>query len=229
MARSNLDSGFLILYDWVPALDALSGDDVKLLLKALINRQRHGTPLPDFGGSLAGVFAQMIEPTIKRRIAGQRGRTDDEIFGDTHGDTLAATSSRAEQSKAEQSTAQHSAAAPVQAGGGGGGESGGFDEFWAAYPKHTNPKGAKAAYEEEVHSAEDHRQLMELLARWKCSDEWREDGGKWVKRADKFLREVFHTKDEPPQRSSSFDVDEFFEAALRRSYSDDYGDSGDGG
>lgn len=76
MATSyNLNSGFLISYDWLPALESLSGDDYKELLTALIHLQRDGTSLPEFRNPLCNIFAAMISPTIKRRVDGQRGGT----------------------------------------------------------------------------------------------------------------------------------------------------------
>ena len=70
MAKTNLDSGFLILYDWLPAFNSLSGDELKGLLFALIEYQRNGTPLPNFDDPITAIFAQMIAPTIKRRLDG---------------------------------------------------------------------------------------------------------------------------------------------------------------
>ena len=70
MAKTNLDSGFLILYDWLPAFRSLDGEELKKLLFALIDNQREGTPLPDFDNPITAIFAQMIAPTIKRRLDG---------------------------------------------------------------------------------------------------------------------------------------------------------------
>lgn len=74
MATSyNLDSGFLLSYDWLPALESLPGEEYKELLSALIRLQRDGTALPMFKNPLLNIFAAMISPTIKRRMDGQRG------------------------------------------------------------------------------------------------------------------------------------------------------------
>ena len=75
MAKANLDSGFLILYDWLPAFRSLNGDELKKLLFALIEHQREGTPLPDFDDPITSIFAQMIAPTIKRRLDGLASAT----------------------------------------------------------------------------------------------------------------------------------------------------------
>ena len=62
---------------------------------------------------------------------------------------------------------------------------------------------------------------MELLGKWKRSDEWKRDGGRWIKRADRFILDIFTAEESPPEHGGSFDTDEFFEAALRRSYEED--------
>lgn len=69
---ANLEAGFLILNEWLPALRSLSGDECKELLFALVDRQQRGTPIPAFDGYM-GVFAQMIEPVIQRRLDGHKG------------------------------------------------------------------------------------------------------------------------------------------------------------
>ena len=71
MASIKLDSGFLLLYDWLPAFESLSGEDFKGLFMALLNYQKNLTPIPSFENPICNIFAQMIEPTIKKRLAGQ--------------------------------------------------------------------------------------------------------------------------------------------------------------
>jgi len=68
--RMNLEVGFLILYDWLPMLEALPGKEVKKLLLALIARQREKQPLPEFQNRMTTYFARIIEPVIQRRLEG---------------------------------------------------------------------------------------------------------------------------------------------------------------
>ena len=70
---ANLEKGFLFLYDWLPAIESLPAKDVKELLLALINLQRSGIPLPMFPNKKVETYAKMIEPSIQRRLNGQRG------------------------------------------------------------------------------------------------------------------------------------------------------------
>lgn len=114
----NLSSGFLISYDWLPALESLSADDFQSLILALIKRQKDGEQLPEFSNPTVGIFAKMIEPTIKRRLDGQsggsksKGTTQDTTVGTTVGTTQGTTvgttqdttvGSKVEKSKVEES------------------------------------------------------------------------------------------------------------------------------
>lgn len=70
---SNLSFGFLFLYDWVPIMTQLDGEEFKALFKALLERQKDGKPMPSFDNPLTQMIANMIEPAIKRRLSGQKG------------------------------------------------------------------------------------------------------------------------------------------------------------
>ena len=72
--NSKLESGFLFLYDWLPAIENLPAKEVKALLLALIARQRENKPLPLFHNALTASYARMIEPSIKRRLDGATGK-----------------------------------------------------------------------------------------------------------------------------------------------------------
>lgn len=76
--KNHLSNGFLLLYDWLPALESLSAEDMKAFLLALIARQRDNTPLPHFDNPLCNVFAGMIEPTLRRRLEGSAAHKDRE-------------------------------------------------------------------------------------------------------------------------------------------------------
>ena len=63
----NNEKGFLLFYDWLPALECLSNKDFRIFLTALINYQREGTPMPDFPNKLKTI-ASLIVPQIERRM-----------------------------------------------------------------------------------------------------------------------------------------------------------------
>ena len=64
----NNEKGFLLFYDWLPALETLSAKDFKTLLLALIRYQRDGTPTPEFSNKVKTISA-FILPQIDRRSA----------------------------------------------------------------------------------------------------------------------------------------------------------------
>lgn len=111
--KMNLDNGFLLLYDWLPVLEDLSGESVKELLLALIEKQRNNAPMPQFSDPRCAIYYRIISPTIERRLAGQKGAQEakkraekDTTPVPTPGTPSGTTvPSRAEQSKAEQSIA----------------------------------------------------------------------------------------------------------------------------
>jgi hypothetical protein len=69
----SLEHGFLFMYDWVPMLEDLEGNDLKELLLALIDRQRNGAPKPRFSHPKSDLYYQVIAFTIDRRRMGQKG------------------------------------------------------------------------------------------------------------------------------------------------------------
>ncbi len=114
MKRSHIEIGFLLLYDWLPALKKLPLDDAARLMFAMIDRQRDGTPFHTFENDLVNTFAAMIEPSIQRRLAGAASGKKGAVK--TNPKTPPATppvtgpvhlkQSKAEQSKREQSKTQ---------------------------------------------------------------------------------------------------------------------------
>ncbi len=69
MTDRSLKRGFFFFYEWLSAMDDLSPREYKALMRALIARQRNGTPLPTFRSKTANACAALIELTIKRRLA----------------------------------------------------------------------------------------------------------------------------------------------------------------
>lgn len=186
----NLNNGFLLLYDWVPAIQSLPGDDAKALLLALIERQKNRTPLPNFDNNLAAVFAQMIEPTIQRRLDGQAGgikANEDTTVGTTQ-DTNKASKEKKSKNKqrediAEQSqnTAKHilsneSTTPPIPSKG----ADERFEKFWKAYPKHQGKQAALKAFQKLKPSDELLQTMLTALDVQKHSEQWAKENGKFI-------------------------------------------------
>ena len=61
-----------------------------------------------------------------------------------------------------------------------------FEDFWNLYPKKI---GRPQAFEEWKRMDREPGQVMEALRAWVASDQWKTDNGRYVPRADKWLRE----------------------------------------
>ena len=105
--KTNLSLGFLLLYDWLPAIYELPAKEVKALLIALIERQREGTPLPTFKNKMTNSFARMIEPVIKRRLDGQAGgKKGHEVLNGGEAPTVVPCPKREEEREEKEITAK---------------------------------------------------------------------------------------------------------------------------
>lgn len=211
--KTNLESGFLFLYDWMPVLEALPAKEVKALLLALIARQRENRPLPSFRNPLTGSFARMIEPVICRRLEGaawaKKGLSgQNDPSGDPLGEPVGQErdeSSKEEKSKEELNIAE---------------QRGAREEDPLRSPTASRQlseqerallcnEGLPAAYIEAREAralefaAQSGQEVSAVLRSW-----WKQD-----KRS--FLAAQ---KREEERAQCSFDTDEFFEAALNRPF-----------
>ena len=73
MKNTNLDTGFLILSDWIGILRELPATDLKRLLFALIDYQGAGVPMPEFSRKSTQMVSKMLGSAVKRRMAGATG------------------------------------------------------------------------------------------------------------------------------------------------------------
>lgn len=209
--KTNLESGFLFLYDWMPVLETLPAKEVKTLLLALIARQRENQPLPSFRNPLTDSFARMIEPVIRRRLEGaewaKKGMAEQQDpSGSPHREPPTERGDVSEEKKEkklrkdQQSEAEQRGDAP------------------AAPPPHALSEqerqfllseGLPAAYFEarearaSEFAAQTGQDVLTVLSAW-----WKKDKHSF-KAAPRTA---------PTVKESSFDVDDFFEAALAHSY-----------
>ena len=102
-------------------------------------------------------------------------------------------------------------------------EGGGFEEFWEAYPKKFAVAKAREAWSRVVVDEDTRQKVMDGLAAWITSEQWTEAGGRYIPKAFVFLEDARYLdrpvgrKDER-KRAQSFDIDDFFAAALAKSY-----------
>ena len=66
-----MDKGFLIFYDWMPALEGLTPKDFKTLMTAIWRYQEFGTPPPEFSNKIKTI-SLFIFPQIDRRKQSSR-------------------------------------------------------------------------------------------------------------------------------------------------------------
>ena len=207
---SNLNSGFLVLYDWLPALESLSGEDCKSLLLALVKRQKDGQPLPVFENQLVNVFAGMIEPTIKRRLDGQVGgnkaKADTTIVPTTDATIVPTIPSRAEQSRDKQSI-QSPQKPPV----GADVTAERFDAFWKAYPKKVGKGAAEKAFKKIKPSGDLLQRMLSAIETQKQSDQWRRDNGQYIPNPATWLNQTrWEDAVTAPLNNQDISLDEFF-------------------
>ena len=201
--KTNLESGFLFLYDWLPAFESLPAKEVKALLLALIARQRENAPLPPFKNPLTANYARMIEPCIKRRLdgalaakrewgAGEHPPTGGGVDADVG---KGAAPAPLKQSEAEISTEKKST-----------------DISFAEQSEASAPKGGEYACARRVAGGATGRAETQKKNFYGY--------GRWGGRSDTARSGAKNTEGFP----SSFDVDEFFEAALANTYGEKFGE-----
>ena len=246
---NNLSGGFLYLYDWLPAVEALTGEEFKALFVALVKRQRDGEPIPPLPGRLTQIFAAMIEPTISRRLAGQKGgnRTQEKAARNEErkeeeapetgseplpedgseplpedGSVLGTQPNKAEQSKAEQRK-EELCVTPSPKRGCGGESDAEFKRFFRAYPKKKRKEGARQVFRRLSVDEALLERMLAAIERQKRSEQWTRDEGRYIPYPDTWLlngqwedeeAEVYN----PEVNEDNFDTEEFFTAALIRSY-----------
>ena len=91
-----------------------------------------------------------------------------------------------------------------------GDDSAAFGEFWRLYPKKSGQRDARAAWEELAPGKNTQSQILEALRRAKASPQWREENGRYIPKAAKWLRER-RWDNLVPLPVASYDIDELEE------------------
>lgn len=97
-----------------------------------------------------------------------------------------------------------------------------FGEFWAEYPKKVGKKAALTAWKRLKPDAELFERIMQAVTSAKNSEQWNREGGRYIPNPTTWINQgrwddEMQPKDEQSNKGS-FDTDDFFEAALKRSY-----------
>lgn len=208
MAKSyKLDSGFLILYEWLPALEVLPPEDFKALVMALIDRQRNETPFPSFDNQLTDIFARTFEPVIMRRLDGQRWQKTAKDPEPTAPPTLppsstplpypptlppSVTKEKSREEKSREDKSRENKTAPRSSpptGSGVGVMDERFTAFWKAYPKKQGKKAAEKAFKKIKPSAALLETMLNAIGEQRASDQWRKDNGQFIPNPAKWLNQ----------------------------------------
>lgn len=214
-------SGFLLYADWEEQVGLLSDEDAGKLFKALFayERTRESGDLPPVA---AMAFAFMRKELDRNRKAyeekcqklrqngsqGGRPRRGEEEekpklspenqkepngFSENHlgGDTDTVTDTVTDTEKDKRSLRAHD----------------GFHRFWQLYPKQTGGREARTAWEALSPDGDTQRQILEALRLAKVSPQWLEEGGRYIPKAAKWLRER-QWSNVVPLPVASYDIEE---------------------
>ncbi len=78
-----------------------------------------------------------------------------------------------------------------------------FSEFWNEYPKRVAKPDAERAYRKAVARGTGHDQIVSGLRRWKMTDQWTRDSGKFIPHPATWLNRQGWADDVPSNNSSS--------------------------
>ncbi len=79
-----------------------------------------------------------------------------------------------------------------------------FDRFWKSYPKKSRIQDAKREWIKVCPTDEPEQveKIMDALERWKRSRQWKDEGGRYIPRADNWLRDRAYESVPPAEQAS---------------------------
>lgn len=97
-----------------------------------------------------------------------------------------------------------------------------FEQFWNAYPRKVDRKGSERAFLRIKGLGEVFPAMMDALEKQKRSDQWTKDGGKFIPHPKTWINGERWNDELPKGKRSdgdTYDIDDFFDRALAKSYS----------
>ena len=198
-------SGFLLYADWEDQVGLLSDEDAGKLFKALFTyeRTREMEELPPVAAMAFAFIRKELDRNRKayeekceklRQNGAQGGRprrqenetekeiplenqekpngfSENHLGGDTDTDTVTDTVTDTEREKRSLRAREE------------------FGRFWEQYPKKAARQDALTAWKELAPTEETQRQILDALSRAKESPQWREEAGRYIPKAAKWLQE----------------------------------------
>lgn len=205
--------GMYFYRDWIGPFEKLSDAERGRFVLAMMKYAMEGKPIPSFKG-YADLAAMFVFPQIDRSILcrenGKKGGEE-----------------RVSREKAKEIEKKKEAKELHEKNQDGSGEKR-FEEFWREYPKKTGKAEARKAFFAVDPDDTLLRKMTDAIKEQKDGKQWKSEGGRyipspalWLSR-EQWEDEPCEMTEERTRENSSFDTDDFFEAALRRSYGDDF-------
>lgn len=194
---------FNVYNSYIEAIETLSESECGRLFRALLIYNATGE-VPEFKGSERYIFPMMksqidrdakaYEAKCQRNAQAARKRWANasnpdandaavceriQTYANTNTNTNTNTSTSTNTSTNTSANAHNSARACESM----------FDEFWNAYPRKANSAAAYAKYMELSPSPELHAEILAAVERLKASEQWREDGGRYIPHPARFIDE----------------------------------------
>lgn len=204
------DKGMLFYYDWLEPLCALPATQFKRLVIAMVEYQQTGKEPPPFKGPSA-LAGQFIFPQLKRAkqnsINGKKGAevTNRRLHQiplavggaggtNTNTNTNTETNTNTNTSKEVQAL---------------------FEKFWERYPKKVNKSEAFDAFAGLGVDNELFAVIMNGLNEYRRYSGWQDE--KYIPNPSRWLSGKFFENKLDQEELSSFDADDFFDSAVKRS------------
>ena len=216
--------GMYCYYDWIAPLKKVPAEEFKALVIAMLEYSRDDTPPPEFEGG-AGIIADFIFPQIARsKIYAANGARGGKISQSETASTVGSTNGSSLKHKHKQihKTETQSPLPPP-------GESASFESFWSAYPKKQNKQSALKEWDKLKPDLSLAERIIAAVERAKRSADWMKEDGRFIPLPTNYLNgkrwEDEWIETELPKEGDNFETNDFFDAALRRSYGKFYGDA----
>ena len=223
------DSKAMCFYlDWGEVLRELDGENVKKLILAMIAFVGSETEPPVFDDPVTRVASTFIFQQLRRSrersgaarkagIASGRARRPDSASEDRKEEPTAP------ETEAPVRDTPQEPAAPSSSGSGESALAGSDERFarlWEQYPKKVRFADAKQMFSELSPDEATYEKMLKALEIQKQSPGWKEENGRYVPQlanwiADRRFDGVVEAENED---NGTFDVNDFFQLALKRSY-----------
>ena len=205
MARLNENKGFCMFFDWIEDLKFLPGEDAFTVIEALSAYYKDGVdPVECVPGHLKAIVSMMYHQIQRKEeisaTRAENARTTNEkkaaaeasaekdlrTFADaecTQSDavrTQCGTTNTNTNTNTNNITISPPIVPPLRGGIDTKTNKKLFAQFWEAYPRKTNKQKAESAFKKLNVTEELLEQILDAIERQKKSDQWTEDGGRYI-------------------------------------------------